>query len=425
MVNIVGDHASYHLALDAALTSDIESLARPMSNWVRRIQNPADVAPAAEAAIRASQCPPGIATLILPADAAWGETQAAPIRKITLDPPAPVDPASVKAAAKAIRDVRGRAALLLGGNATLAEGLAIAGQIAEACDIRLFHEVFVVRAERGVGRVAPQIIPYPVDAALAVLKDIDVLIMVGAVEPVAFFAYPGKPGRLVPEACHVMTLAAPGTDLTGALEALRDELGVKRTAPLPAASRSGDKGMPTGRFTDDALSTIIAQKIPENGIVCEESITSILRFFEFSADAAPHDLIVPPGGAIGGGMPLATGAAIACPGRRVINLQADGSAMYTVQSLWTQARESLDVTTIIFSNRTYAILHLEMRNVGVKTVGRNARRMLDLDDPPLDWVSLARGLGVEAAVATDCEGLADLLDASLSRRGPFLIEARI
>ena len=425
MINIVGDHASYHLPLDAPLTTDIESLAAPMSNWVRRISGPADVGPATEEALRAASSLLGVATLILPADAAWGEAPAASPNKVALDLPTPADPETVKAVAKAVRYARGRAGLLVGGNAARAEALAIAGQIAEACGARLFHEVLVAKAERGVGRVAPLRIPYPVDAALAVLKDIDVLVLIGAPEPVAFFAYPGKPGRLVHENCNVLTLAKPGADLQGALEALRDELGVKRTAPVPASAAAKDQGAPTGQLTDDAIAEIVARKIPENGIICEELITSARRFFPLSAHSLPHDFIMTTGGSIGGGIPLATGAAIACPDRKVINLQADGSAMYTVQGLWTQARENLDVTTIIFSNRTYAILHYEMQNVGVRTVGKNARRMLDLDNPSLDWVSIARGLGVEAAVATTCEAFNDLLDASLSRRGPFLIEARL
>jgi acetolactate synthase-1/2/3 large subunit len=250
-------------------------------------------------------------------------------------------------------------------------------------------------------------------------------VLVGPPEPVAFFAYPGKPSKLVRDECIVLTLAKPGDDLKGALEALHAELGIKRTHPLPSASPNQDGSTPIGALTDDAVAVIVARKIPENAIVCDEAITSARRFFGLSASAAPHDFMMTTGGSIGGGIPQATGAAVACPDRKVINLQADGSAMYTVQGLWTQARENLDVTTIIFSNRSYAILHAEMRNVGVQSIGRNARRMLDLDDPPLDWVSLARGMGVEAAVATSCEAFSSLLDAALSRRGPFLIEARL
>ena len=426
MINIVGDHASYHLPLDAPLTTDIEGLAAPMSNWVRRVNGSLDVGPTAEAAYRASLSPPGVATMILPADAAWGEV-ATPShwRRILLDAPPLPDPQTVRAVASAIRANPGRVGMIVGGTAARADALAVAGRIAAACDVRLFNEVLVAHTQRGLGRVAPKRIPYPIDMALAVLEDVHVLVLVGAPEPVAFFAYPGKPGRLVRDDCTVLTLANHGEDLKGALEALHEELGVKRTQPLQLIVPNGNEGYPVGQLTDDAVAVMVAHKIPENAIVCEEAITSGRRFFALSAFAAPHDFIMTTGGSIGDGIPLATGAAIGCPDRKVINLQADGSAMYTVQGLWTQARENLDVTTIIFSNRTYAILHAEMRNVGVDSIGTNARRMLDLDNPPLDWVSIARGLGVEAAVATSCETFSTLLDAALSRHGPFLIEARV
>ena len=426
LINIVGDHASYHLPLDAPLTTDIEALAAPMSNWVRRVNGSHDVGPTAEAAYRASLSPPGVATMILPADAAWGEV-AAPQnwRKVSLDTPRLPDPDIVRRVADAVRANPGRVGMIVGGAAAQADALVIAGQIAAAYNIRLFNEVLVAHTQRGRGRVCPERIPYPIDMALAVLHDADVLVLVGAPEPVAFFAYPGRPGRLVREGCTVLTLAGHGEDLKGALEALHSELGVKSTrSPQPMAS-SASEGYPVGRLTEDAVAVMVAHRLPEDAIVCEEAITSARRFFALSARAAPHDYIMTTGGAIGDGIPLATGCAIACTDRKVINLEADGSAMYYVQGLWTQARENLDVVTIIFSNRTYAILHVEMRNVGVASIGTNARRMLDLDSPPLDWVSIAHGLGIEAAVATSCETFSTLFDAALSRRGPFLIEARL
>jgi len=424
VINIVGDHAGYHLALDAPLTSDIESLAAPMSNWVRRIKGPDDVAPATEAAFRASMSPPGVATLILPADAAWGEARPAPSVKIETAP-ATFKQETVLEIAQALRKAPGRVGMVLSGAAAHADALRIAGQIAAAWSVHLFSEVLVARMERGAGRVAPGRIPYPIDMALEVLADIDVLILVGAPEPVAFFAYPGKPGRLVREDCKVLTLAAHGEDLKGALDALRDELGVKRSQVLPQVGTFPDEPAPSGKLTDDAVAVMVARALPENAIVCDEAITSARRFFALSAFSAPHDIIMNTGGAIGIGIPLATGAAVACPDRKVITLQADGSGMYAVQGLWTQAREELDVVTIIFANRTYAILHGEMRNVGVEEIGRNARRMLDLDQPSLDWVSLAKGMGVDAVRASTCEEFAACLDRALSQRGPFLIEAVI
>jgi len=373
-----------HLPLDAPLTTDIESLAAPMSNWVHRIGGPEDVALSAEAAYRAALSPPGVATLILPANAAWGEVVPAPSSRLVLPAPPTVSADIVRKIAEAIRNAPGRVGILVSGAAARADSLEIAGQIAASRNVRLFSEVLVARMERGVGRVAPTRIPYPIDAALELLSDIDVLVLVGAPEPVAFIAYPGKPGRLVRDDCKVLVLAAHGEDLKGALEALRDELGVKRSQPLLRATAVPDEPVPNGKLTDDAIAVMMARKLPDNAIVCEEAITSARRFFALSAFAAPHDFIMTTGGAIGDGIPLAVGAAIACPDRKVFNLQADGSAMYTVQGLWTQARENLDVVTIIFANRAYAVLHAEMRNVGVEVIGANARRMLDLDQPSLD-----------------------------------------
>ncbi|MDX8441071.1 acetolactate synthase large subunit [Mesorhizobium australafricanum] len=425
MINIVGDHASYHLPLDAPLTSDIEGLAAPMSNWVHRIAGPADIAPAAQAAFRASLTPPGVTTLILPADAAWGD--ASPLRsaKVVLAPTPAIDMDGVRKIAEAVRAAPGRVGMVLRGLAAREGALEIAGQISAASGARLFSEVLIARMQRGRGRVAPTRIPYPIDAARTLLDDVDVLILVGAKEPVAFFAYPGKPGRLVRDGCAVVTLAAHGEDLKAALAALRDELGIKPSQPVSVASAFPDEPTPRGRLTDDAVALSVARKLPENAIVCDEAVTSARRYFALSAFAAPHDYMMGTGGSIGGGIPMATGAAIACPGRKVVNLEADGSGMYTVQGLWTQAREKLDVVTIVFSNRNYAILHGEMRNVGVNAIGENARRMLDLDQPALDWVSLANGMGVEAARADTCERLDALLDSALSRPGPFLIEAVI
>ncbi|MDX8467322.1 acetolactate synthase large subunit [Mesorhizobium sp. VK23B] len=425
MINIVGDHASYHLPLDAPLTSDIETLAAPMSNWVRRISGPADVAPSAQAAVRASLTPPGIATLILPADAAWGGAGPVPSARAVPAPPPAFDMDVVRKIAEAVRASHGRVGMVLRGRAARQDALEIAGRISAALDVRLFSEVLVARMQRGRGRVAPTRIPYPIDAARALLADIDVLILVGAKEPVAFFAYPGKPGRLVCEGCEVMTLAEHGEDLEAALAALGDELGVKPLQPVSVATAFPDEPAPRGTLTDDAIAVSVARKLPENAIVCDEAVTSARRYFALSAFAAPHDYMMGTGGSIGGGIPMAIGAAIACPGRKVINLEADGSGMYTVQGLWTQAREKLDVVTIVFSNRTYAILHAEMRNVGVNAIGENARRMLDLDQPILDWVSLANGMGLEAARADTCERFEALLDSALSRPGPFLIEAMV
>lgn len=425
MINVVGDHATYHLRHDAPLTSDIESLARPMSQWVHRIERAEDVGCDTAAAYQAAMSLPGVATLILPADAAWGEIPETPVTRTTLPPRAPVDDDVMRQSVEAIRSGR-RTALLLTGKALRADALETAARIADATGVRLIAQMSNGRIERGAGRVPIGTVPYPVDVALDALKDIDCLIMVGAQLPVAFFAYPGKPGRLVPDQCEVIQLATRASDLKEVLSRLAFELGVKRDAPVTVSQPCADwETLPDGDLTEDAISIAVAQFMPEGAIICNESLTSARRFFGLSHRSAPHDFLSLTGGSIGIGIPLAVGASIACPDRKVIGLQADGSGMYTVQALWTQARENLDVVTIVFANRKYAILQGEMRAVGATEFGRNAQRMLNIDDPALDWVSMAKGMGVEAARATTVREFVDLLKSAMARRGPFLIEAVI
>ncbi len=423
LLNIVGDHAAYHLPYDAPLTTDIDSLARPMSNFVRRIEGSEDVGPGAEAAIRAAIETPGIATLILPADSAWGPVASAEIRPAAVASPPIVDEAEIAAIADAIAAAGGRAGLLLAGTAARGEALAAAGRIAARTGARLFAEVLNGRSERGGACPALERIPYPIDLARAALTDLTVLILVGAREPVAFFGYPDKPSRLLPDACRVVTLAKAGDAMIDALERLADRLGAK--APASAHPRAVQPGLPSGLLTEDAVSIISAAFLPEEAIVCDEGLSSGRRFYPLSEGGPRHDYMMCTGGAIGIGIPLSVGAAIACPDRKVVTLQADGSGMYTLQGLWTAARERLDILVIVFANRAYAILRAEMQNVGVNQFGHNAGRMLSLDDPALDWVHLAKGMGVEAARAETAERFADLYRSALGRKGPFLIEAVI
>ena len=425
MINVVGDHASHHLALDAPLTSDIESLARPMSQWVGRVRNAESVDEQTGRAYAAAMSLPGVATLILPADAAWGKVAPATASRAELPAPATVDADRVRDVARAIRS-GGRTLLLLSGKALRADALAVAGSIAEACGLRIMAQQSNARIERGAGRMPIEKVPYPVDMALARLENVDRLVTIGAREPVAFFGYPGKPGRLLRADCEVLALADQDSDLLAVLNGLAEELGV-RPGPPKALERPRliDEPMPSGALTDDAIALAVARMMPENAIICDESITSATRFFALSQNAVPHDYLQLTGGAIGIGIPMAAGAAVACPDRKVIALQADGSGMFTVQGLWTHARENLDVVTIVFSNRAYSILVDEMRNVGVEDMGRNARQMLNLDNPVLDWVSLARGMGVDGGRATTVEEFVALFQRALQLTGPFLIEAMI
>jgi len=425
MVNVVGDHAGSHLAYDAPLTSDIESLARPMSQWTGRATSAATLAEVATEACRQAVSIPGVSTLILPADAAWGEAPAQVIERAEPVAPHAIDEAALLEAAAALK-AGGRTAILLGGMALRSDALNLAGSIAAATGTRLLAETSNARIERGAGRVAVDRVPYPVDLALQALADIDALILVGSRAPVAFFAYPGKPGRLTKEDCRIVALAEKGQDLEEALGRLAEYVGATPSRIAAVAAPHADDGqVADGALSADAIATIVSRQMPEGAVICEESLTSASTFFRQSQHSRPHDFLSITGGAIGIGIPLAAGAALAGPGRKVIGMQADGSGMYTVQGLWTQARERLDVVTIIFANRAYRILEGELKNVGVASAGPNARRMLELDDPYLDWVHLAKGMGVAGARVDTVAGFRQVFEAAMRERGPFLIEAVI
>lgn len=419
MVNVVGDHATRHLALDAPLTSDIDSLARPMSHWLGRAERADEVGARAAEAIRAAVAGPGIATLVLPADAAWNRTEAPVPAPAPAPRPAEPDPALIRDAVARLRSGR-RTTILVSGTALRAGALELLDGIAQAAGARLLAQQANGRMQRGAGRVALDRVPYVVDQALAALADTEQAILLGARAPVGFFAYPGKPGEMLPPGCEVLELVPFGADPGPAIAALADAMGA---LPAPRLAPRDRPPPAQGPLSPEAIAVTLARHLPEGAVVCDESVTSGRDFFRFTYGAEPHDFLQLTGGAIGIGLPMATGAAVACPGRKVVALQADGSGMYTLQALWTQARERLDVVTIVFANRRYAILHGELKNVGAGAPGRNARAMLDLDDPALDWVKMAEGMGVEAARAETAERFADLLAVALRRPGPFLIEA--
>src|SRR6516162_5722191 len=361
MVNIVGDHATYHRKYDAPLTSDIEGLARPSSHWVKTSPDAKSIAVDGAAAIAAARHLPGqIATLILPADTAWNEGSG-PAEVAPPAPPKPVSQEAVAEAAKALRS--GEPCLILvTGRALRQQGLDLAGKIAAKTGARLIAQGSNARTQRGRGRVFLERVPYVVDQAVRVLAGLKHIILVGSKMPVAFFAYPDKPSLLSPPDAVGHVLARPDEDLLGALGALADELDARST-PAPASDGSLPKPA-EGAITTENLGASLAALLPENAIVVDEAVTTGRGFFAPTRLAAPHDWLSNMGGSIGMGMPVATGAAVACPDRKVVCLEGDGSGMYTLQALWTQAREGLDVTTLLFSNRSYAILKGELANVG-------------------------------------------------------------
>ncbi len=421
VVNIVGDQATYHRPLDPPLTADTEGWARGVSGWVRTATDVRTVGADAAAAVQAAMIAPGqIATLILPSDTSWNDGGVAADALPVLPTPA-ASPIQVDAAVTALRRGGPGVVLLLGGVALHEDGLALAHRISAATGCRVIAQGSNARMARGQGRLPVERIPYVVDVAVAAMAGTRQLILAGARRPVTFFAYPNKVQSSVPEDAEVHILARPEQDIVEALARLADALG----CPKVAAPDNGARSAPgKGALTPEAVAATLGALMPEHAVIADESVTFGRGFFAATKGAPRHDWLSVTGGAIGGGMPMATGAAIGAPGRRVINLQADGSAMYTMQALWTQAREKLDITTVLLSNRKYAILLGELSNVGANP-GRTALDMMDIGNPDIDWPRLAGSMGVEAARTDTAEGFADLLAHSLKRSGPFLIELLI
>ncbi|MGY6631190.1 MAG: acetolactate synthase large subunit [Wenzhouxiangella sp.] len=424
VVNIVGDHATYHMALDAQLQSDIETVARNVSpGFVRTSMKTEDLGRDAVEAIQAARGLPGqVSTLILPADVSWGEggEAAAP-------PPEPAPPAAsettVAAIAKALESGE-PAALLLGGRALREPALLAAARLAAHRGIKVFAEVFPTRLERGAGRPPVERIAYLAELASLQLSPYKHLVLVDAKPPVSFFAYPGKPSELVPEGCQVHTLSTPAEDAQASLEKLVQAMGAGQAAPeLQPASRPG---RPRGKLTAEKVCKAVGHLLPDNAILVDEANTSGLMLPVMTAGCPAHDLITLTGGAIGQSLPNAVGAAIACPERPVLALVGDGSAMYTNQALWTMARENLDVTVVVLSNAAYSILNVELERVGAQTtVGPKARSQLDLTGPNLDFARLAQGMGVHAVRVDTAETFCQALEYAFSQPGPHLIDAVI
>ncbi|MGY1914444.1 acetolactate synthase large subunit [Blastococcus sp. SYSU DS0973] len=417
MVNVVGDHARSHKRLDAPLESDIDAVAGTVSRWVRRSLSPADVAADAVDAVAAARSG-GIATLVLPADVSWEEgAEVAAPRPVR--PAAQVAPSVIEEVAAVLASGES-VVLYLGGDAVTEDGLLAAGQVTAGTGARLMTESFPARAARGAGLPDVTRLPYPPELAMAALDGTRHLVLAGATAPVHFFGYPGVPGHPVPEDCTVHVLSEPGEDGVAALRVLAALAAPDAEPVLLEASRPE---LPTGELTPRTMAAVIGALLPERAIVVDEALTSGVGLMELTSGAPRHDWLALTGGAIGDGLPMALGAAVACPDRPVIGIQADGSAMYTISSLWSYAREQADITTIICDNGSYAILQHELSRVGAANDGERAARLLDLGGPRLDFVSIAQGMGVPATRATTADELAEQLQGALAEPGPHLIDA--
>jgi acetolactate synthase-1/2/3 large subunit len=416
IVNVVGDHAISHRQFDAPLTSDIEGFARPVSTFVRTVQDVGEAGRDAAQAVAAARSAPGVATLIAPADVSWstGGTVGAPIQAAA---PNQVSASRITAAADALRSAR-RPAILMSGRVLQGQSLELAGSIAAATGARLYCDFFAPRIERGAGLVPVRRLPYFGERVIEELTGTDLLILIETDPPVAFFAYPNSASELTPPGTRLLQLARRTEDGPSALRMLAELVASDAQAPRQNLVRPE---LPKGPLTASSAAAVIAALLPENATVVDESCTSGMAVQPLCQSASPHVWLAHTGGALGLGLPLSLGAAIACPERKTICLLGDGSAMYTLQALWTIAREKLDVIAIVFANRAYAILNYELQRLGVER-GAAALAMLDLTRPQLRFVDLARGMGVEGSRVETAESFADALQSAVATRGPRLIE---
>ena len=422
VINLIGEHATWHIPADPPLHSDIESLATPVSHWVRRNQSADTLAQdMAEALEAASTFPGRIATLILPNDYLLADTNSV-VQLRTPPPPPKVSVEAIKATAKLLQE-QNPAALFLGGFGLRQRSLKAAARIAAVTPCKLICETAPTHLERGVGMPPLLRLPYFPEWGFEMLAPFKSVVLAGARNPVTFFGYPNTRSNFIAPDQESFVLATPEEDITAALEALADYLDAPQDAgEFTTLSRPT---IPTGKLNPDTFAATVAALQPKNAIIMEEGISTTRSYFQTSGGAPFHSYLAQPGGAIGLGMPCATGAAIACPDRPVITLQSDGAGMYTLQALWTQAREGLNVTTLIGSNRRYHILDVELRRAGVEQISEKARNMIDLQRPDLDWASLSRGMGVPGVRVETPEALAHELTIALEEDGPHLIEVRL
>lgn len=421
MVNIVGDHATYHLQYDAPLTSDIEGIAGPISHWVHTSATPGDIArDAAEAVKQAGHTQ--IATLMLPADVSWGDNRNGAEGAVDIAAPAQVSTDRIDEAVKRLQS-GGKCMIMIGGpEVSKSRGLK-ASRIAKACGAKINTDVFPTRQARGAGTAVIDRLPYLAEMAIDSIKELDHLILIGAKAPVSFFAYPNVPSSIAPESCEQLMLATPQEDIDQVLEALLARLNAEGVEPDTHALHICDQ--PSGELDANTAAMAIAHFMPENAIIVDEAITSGVAIAPLTATARPHDWLNQTGGSIGWGLPAALGAAIACPDRKVISLEGDGSAMYTIQALWTMVRENLDVIVVIFNNRKYSILELEFARTGARggVPGPNAASTLAIGNPDMDFVAMAQGMGLEASRATTAEEFNVQFEAAMNSTGPRLIDA--
>jgi acetolactate synthase-1/2/3 large subunit len=420
IVSIVGEHATYHRRFNSPLANDVEGFARPVSGWVRMLGAAGETGAAAAEAVCAAYGPPGtVATLIVPADYSWSEA-GLPGEVVSIPQRATVPAERIDAVARLLRSQEA-AGFYLAGTALMGSGLEAAGRLHGGTGARMFANRYAARMERGRGRFPLERLAYFPEPAEEMLAGLKHLVLVETEAPISFFGYPGRRSELAPEDCAVHVLADRHENGAAALAALAGEFGARSFAPAPLPAMAA----PGADLTPESIGQVMAPLLPENAVIAEEAVSSFAGIERGLFHAGPHDLLPVSGGAIGQGLPTALGAALACPGRKVVALEADGSAMYTPQAIWTMAREQLDVTIVVLANRRYRILEIEMTRTGSGRIGPHADALMDLRRPDLDFVLLAKGMGVEAARVQTTEEFQKEFAAAMHVHGPRLIEAVI
>jgi acetolactate synthase-1/2/3 large subunit len=421
VLNVVGEHATWHRDADPPLAMDIESLARTVSGWWRTSRSAQDIAGDVADAVAAARLGQ-VATLLVPNDyqLAKCEDHRVNTLAVAFDP---IDPGSIEAAASRLRTFH-KVAIMLGRRALRKPGLDAASRVKKAIECDLFTRTLSGYIDRGAGLPLVERVPYFPEQAIAMLSPYEAVLLAGTPDPVTFFGYPGVKSRILNDEQERITLCTDRQDVIEALEYLADALGAPAhlTADDNLFTRLRRPSLPDGKLTGEKVCLTLAALQPENAIIVDEAVTTGHYYYPLAAELPPYTIIPVSGGSVGQGMPCATGVAIACPDRPVINLQADGSAMYTVQALWTQAREGLNITTLICSNRSYRILQIELTRAGITSYGPNTRALTELTQPAIDWVKIAQGFGVPGVTVSTAEDLAQELGKALAEPGPHLIE---
>lgn len=424
VVNIVGDHARNHVKLDAPLTSDIEGFCAPVSCWTGTVETPAHISEMAVQAVQKSYGPhPGIASLILPADCAWESHEPEALPQSSMPMRETVPHGWIEHAAHVLKAAK-HPILYLGDTALREDALCSAGKIAEATGAEIYMETFGVRIARGAGRVSAKRLPYFAEEAMEALKECDLLVIAGTKPPVSFFAYPNKPSELTPKGAQTVMLGGPESDMGDALDRLAQELDATKLPDMPPQAQAPELN-PEQPLNPGFVGLSLLNHMPDDSIICDDATTSGMGVFPWLENGPRHDWLCLTGGAIGQGMPNAVGAAMACPDRKVFALCGDGAAAYTLQALWTQAREKQDIINVVFANHSYLVLNFELARVGAGEPGPAAQAMLDLSNPKMDWVQLGEGFGVNSVRASTWGEFDTALAEAVNTPGPHLIVAEI